>query len=195
MSNATAPSLQTVAPIEHIQVSTSNRPLSWILFFGEGKESATELDMDQPYQRGDVWGVTRRRNLIRSVLLGVPIPSMVVNDRFSARFSEPGYSRDQNWAYAIVDGKQRATTYLMFARDDFAVPASWFEADAVEQAEDTADGPYVRYSGLDRRTQRRFESSPIGVAEGRFKTLAEEQMIFDLVNFGGVPQGESDEDA
>jgi hypothetical protein len=188
----TAVSMQTEQPIEHIQVSTSNRPLSWILYFGDGEGAATELDMDQPYQRGDVWGVVRRRNLIRSILLGVPIPSMVVNDRFSARFTEPGYSQDRNWSYAIVDGKQRATTYLMFARDEFTVPASWFDSDSVVSAEETDDGPYVRYSGLDRRTQRRIESTPIGVAEGRFKTLEAEQMIFDLVNFGGVPQGESD---
>lgn len=191
--DSTRITMQTQAPIEHIQVATTNRPLGWILDFGRG-DRRRELEMDQPYQRGDVWGLTRRRNLIRSMLLGIPIPSLVVNDRFGARFREPGYEQDRNWAYAIVDGKQRATTWLMFANDEFAVPASWFAADEIEQTEDTADGPYVRYSGISRRMQRHFETLPIGVAEGRFKTLAAERMVFELVNFGGVPQGQTDDD-
>jgi hypothetical protein len=185
--------MQTERPIEHIQVATTNRPLSWILQFGRD-DHRRELDMDQPYQRGDVWGLTRRRNLIRSMLLGIPIPSLVVNDRFGAKFREAGYDQDRCWSYAIVDGKQRATTWLMFAADEFAVPASWFEPEEIEQAEDTDDGPYVRHSGLSKRMQRMFDTLPIGVAEGRFKTLDAERMVFDLVNFGGVAQGETDVD-
>jgi hypothetical protein len=184
--------MQTARPIEHIQVSTMTRPLGWILDFAR-PDHRRHLDMDQPYQRGDVWGLTRRRNLIRSMLLGVPIPSLVVNDRFSARFREPGYDQDRNWAYALVDGKQRATTWLMFVADEFSVPASWF-AEGVLRGEDTDDGPYVRHSGLSESMQRMFDTMPIGVAEGRFKTLEAERYIFDLVNFGGVAQGESDDD-
>jgi hypothetical protein len=186
-------SMQTERPLDHIQVATTNRPLGWVLQFGRD-DHATELDMEQPYQRGDVWGLTRRRNLIRSMLLGVPIPSLVINDRFGAKFTEPGYDRARCWSYAVVDGKQRATTWLMFAADEFAVPASWFESEEIVQTEETDDGLYVRYGGISRRMQRHFETLPIGVCEGRFKTLAAERMVFELVNFGGVPQGQSDTD-
>jgi hypothetical protein len=184
--------MQTDRPIEHTQFATTNRPLGWVLDFGRG-DRRRELDLEAPYQRGDVWGHTRRRNLIRSMLLGIPIPSLVINDRFSARFREAGYTQDRNWAYAVVDGKQRVTTWLMFAADEYAVPASWFESEDIDQDEDTDDGRYVRYSGLSERQQRNFDTMPIGVAEGRFNTLAGEQLVFDLVNFGGVSQGESDD--
>lgn len=185
--------MQTDHPIQHTQMSTMNRPLDWLLYFGQGRENAS-LDMDQPYQRGDVWGLTRRRNLIRSMLLGIPIPSLVINDRFSARFKEPGYSQDREWSYAIVDGKQRVTTFLMFARDEFAVPASWYKAADVIRTEDTEDGPYVRFSGLSESERRGFESLPLGTTEGKFSSLAAEEFIFDLVNFGGVAQGDTDAD-
>jgi hypothetical protein len=38
-------------------------------------------------------------------------------------------------------------------------------------------GIYVRFSGLSTPTRRRFGSLPLGVAEGRFATLAAEQEI------------------
>ncbi len=62
------------------------------------------FDMDQPYQRGVVWGVKRRRNLIKSLLMGIPVPAIVINNRFGAKFSHPGYDRQRNWMYAVVDG-------------------------------------------------------------------------------------------
>ena len=36
---------------------------------------------------------------------------------------------------------------------------------------------------------------PIAVSEAKLATLDEERDMFDLINFGGVPQGEIDEDA
>lgn len=187
-------SMQTERPIDRIPMSTMNRPLYWLIHYGTDRDNVY-LDMDQPYQRGHVWGLTRRRNLIRSLLQGVPIPSLIVNDRFGARFRERGYDQDRNWSYAIVDGKQRVTTVLMFVRDEFAVPASWYQPDDVLVTEDTDDGPYVRYSGLSTPEQRGFETIAIGVAEGKFASLAQERFIFDMVNFGGVTQGQSDDDA
>jgi hypothetical protein len=40
--------------------------------------------------------------------------------------------------------------------------------------------------------QRRFRNLPMSMSEGKLKSLEEEQRIFELVNFGGVPQGMSD---
>lgn len=186
--------MQTPEPLHETNLNSTNRPLSWLVDRALGTSRSLDFDMDQPYQRGDVWGLVRRQNLIRSLIMGVPIASLVVNDRMSARFKEPGYSQDRNWSYAIVDGKQRVTTIMMFSRDEFAVPASWFREGSVETAVDTDDGPYVLYSGLTQTGRRRFENRPLAVSEGRFPTLADEQMIFDLVNFGGIAQGDTDDD-
>lgn len=186
--------MQTSQPIQHIRMSTLNRQVYWLMHFEEKTDGGVGLEMDQPYQRGHVWGLTRRRNLIRSMLLGVPIPSLVINNRFRAKFSEPGYSRDRNWAYSIVDGKQRITTILMFIRGEFSVPASWFSPADVIQTEDTEDGPYVRWGGLSEDERRGFDTLPLGTTEGEFASLAEEEFVFNLVNYGGIAQGETDDD-
>lgn len=180
------PKLQTDGPLPEIRMHNTNRPVSWLIF------GAGEFDTDQPYQRGDVWGDTRRRNLIRWLIMGIPIPSIIINDRFTAGFRHPGYDQDRLWANAVVDGKQRTKSIVGFGRDEFAIPASWLPADRIVTTEETQDGPYVRFSGLSTPGQRFFSNIPIGVCEGHFKTMEGERLVFDLVNFGGVAQGDSD---
>lgn len=168
------------------------RPVYFFLQEMWDKDSSVMFDMTQPYQRGDVWGLKRRQNLLKSLLSGVPIPAVIVNDRFRASFQAPGYDKDRNWAYAIVDGKQRVTTLQMFARDEFGVPADWWETSDVDHV---ADDGLVYWSGLSKAGQGYFtRSCRLPTNEGRFTTLEEEQELFDLINFGGLAQGESDED-
>lgn len=188
--------LQTAAPIAELQVEHTARALDWFKMLAEG--DLTELDMDQPYQRGDVWGTRRRQLLILSLMQGVPIGAIVVNDRFAAVFHEPAYgsvrpSANRNWAMAIIDGKQRVTTIAMWLRGELAVPASWFPESEIVRTVDTDDGPYVHLTDLVDRQRRFFENKPVAVVSAKVKTLAGEREIFDLINFGGVAQGQSDE--
>lgn len=178
---------QTSQPIVRLAMSTTARPISWLQHLSH----KGELDTTQPYQRGLVWGAARKRALIRSLLMGVPIPSLIVNDRNLAGFSEPGYG-DRNWDYAVIDGKQRTDAIVGFLSDAFSIPSSWLRPEWVESPIETDDGPYVLHSGMTRAARRLLGNTPIGVSEGRFPSLAEEREIFDLVNFGGVAQGETD---
>ena len=89
---------------------------------------------------------------------------------------------DDQWTYAIIDGKQRIGAILGFIDNDFSVPGEWFEVGAVE----------VYYRDLPVEKQRRFGNKPLQFCEGTLGTIEEEQEIFELINFGGVPQGESD---
>lgn len=164
------------------RVSTTARPIE---FFLDRDFDDPRFDMDQPYQRGVAWGVKRRQNFIKSILMGVPIPSIVINDRFNAGFSHPGYSRDRNWMHAVVDGKQRVTTIQSFINNEFWIPHEWVEDDTRGQ---------VCYGDLPLPFQRRFRHTPMPVEEGQFATLDHEAELFDLVNFGGLAQGEVDDD-
>ena len=168
--------------IRTYRVNTTARGVDWFL---DRDPDDPRFDMDQPYQRGVVWGAKRKRNLIKSILMGVPVPAIVTNDRFSAGFKHPGYSQDRNWQYAIVDGKQRVSSIQGFARNEFWVPHEWFEDDVCGE---------VYFSDLTLAQQRGFRNGPVPVAEGQFKTLDQEQELFDLVNFGGLTQGEVDDD-
>lgn len=170
--------------IKKLPLNIYNRPLMTFV------NNHQELDLEAPYQRGLVWGEDRKRSLIESVLDGTPIPALILNDRFSAKFKAEGYDRDRLWAFAVIDGKQRVTALRDFTEDKFTVPAEWFEEeDIVEEAKGKEN---IVYSDLTRAFHRGFTMNTIPVAEGRFDSLEGEKQVFDRVNFGGVAQGDSD---
>ncbi len=158
--------------LKRLELFNSNRPIDVIQWWR--KEGA--LLLDPPYQRGDVWGTIRRVNLIRSILLHIPIPSIILNDRLRA-----GWKGAKQYHMAVIDGRQRLTTILMFLDDELEVPGEWFGYQG-----------QVRFSGLEIVDQRKFRNMPLAFSEGTLKTLKQEKEVFELVNFGGVPQGESD---
>ena len=153
---------------------------------------AGELDLDAPYQRGHVWGPIRRQQLMRSVFCRVPVSSIIINDRLGGDFVDDNYAADRDPAYVVVDGKQRLTTFAMFMDDELSLPAEWF-TDA--EVEDTDAGVSVVWSQLTTVTQRSFARLPVAVEEAALTTVAAERELFDLINFGGLAQGDVDDDA
>lgn len=137
------------------------------------------LDLNPPYQRGSVWGVERKRNLIRSLLMGLPIGAVFLNSR---NIMEPD---------RVVDGKQRIEAILDFLSNGLAVPAEWFVPD--ELVSDTFAMAY--FSDLTLPAQRRFRSATVATYQTKLRTEAEERELFLLINYGGVAQGETDADA
>ena len=146
------------------------RPVSY--FITMKKEGY--LHLSPSYQRGEVWGVIRKRNLIKSLMTGIPIPSIIVNERFAAGWKD--------WRVAVIDGKQRICAILDFLEDRLAVPGEWFGMDK----------DLVKFSEISQVLQRSFKSATIQVAEGRLETEDAEKEVFEIVNFGGVPQGQTD---
>lgn len=159
------------SPLSRLRLSNTNRPLDVIRHW----HNDGMLYVDPPYQRGDVWGIERRVNLIRSVLLGVPIPSIVVNDRMAADWPD-------DYRLAVIDGKQRCQTVLMFLNGEFSIPGAW-----VGMVGD------VVFGDLPLARQRRIKNHPMGFCEGCLETIEQEHEVFELINFGGVPQGEADQ--
>jgi len=108
-------------------------------------------------------------------MLGIPIPSIIINDRASAGW-------DDLITCAVIDGKQRITTVILFLTDELSVPGEWFGSVLKD----------VRFSDLSIVDQRRFRNHTLAFTEGQLKSLEEEREVFELVNYGGVPQGETD---
>lgn len=184
---------QTSAPLEHLSLNTADRQAREIVrsFGGE-----FGIDLAPPYQRGKVWTEDQQIALIRSWLTGTPTGVVIFNDRTTQEWKAAnGYDPADRGEpmYACIDGQQRITAARAWFGDELAVPASWFPADGVTAIEDTADGPYVRYTGLTLPRQRHFANrAHLTVAEARVATVEEEAAVYLLVNGGGTPQTGAD---
>lgn len=82
---------------EPIVASTKTMSISTIVSWAKNGK----LDIDPIYQRDFVWNDSACRKLINSILMGVPLPSIILYE-------------DQNGKYQIIDGKQRITSILRF---------------------------------------------------------------------------------
>jgi Protein of unknown function DUF262 len=177
---------QTSEPVHDLRMEISGRSIGeMVRWLQEG-----DATYDLPYQRGAVWTDEQRIMLILSVLSGTPIPALIINNRPQRMWFDARGGRLP--IYAVIDGKQRLTTFRMFMENDLLVPASWFPAEAVEATEATADGPYVRYTGLARRQQLSFERTAVPVAVGKLGSVQEEAAVYLRVNGSGTPQSDED---
>lgn len=184
---------QTAAPLEHLSLNAADRQAREI---ARSFSESFGLDLNPPYQRGRVWNEDQKIALIRSWLTGTPTGVVIFNDRSTPEWKAAnGYDpidRDEAM-YACIDGQQRISTAQAWFASELAVPASWFDPADVETTEDTADGPYVRWSGLTLPRQRHFANrAHLTVATARVATIQEEAAIYLLVNGGGTPQTDAD---
>lgn len=164
--------------MRELRLSPTNSPLESLIWSLQKEE----LNIDPPYQRGAVWGSDRCVALIESLTIGLPIGSIFISER---PYPE--------WP-VVIDGKQRLLAVRGWIEDKLWVPRRLFE-----EQELALRGEIVSFSGLSDVGQRRWRNgSHVQVYWSRFQgTLeeieAQERRLFDLINFGGVPQGESDE--
>lgn len=159
-----------------LSLHNTNRPLEVLAHW----HKEHYLELSPPYQRGKVWGLLRRQNLIKSLVQGIPVASLIINDRTRS----PNWPQMDSGFLVMIDGKQRTCAILDFLGSIFPVPGAWFDLDL----------PLVYFNQLSAPKQRHFRNLPIAVSEGSLESLDQEEEVFHLVNFGGVPQGESDPD-
>jgi hypothetical protein len=148
------------------------------------------LELNPPYQRGDVWTHQQRVNLIKSLLLGIPIAALILNRRGSNRLWTENEGDPGDIYYAMIDGKQRTTTGILWFTNHLAVPAEWFRTEWVPL--DHSDST-ITHDSLTKPAQRFMGLNfTIPVAEARLPTLAAEAEVYGLVNGAGTPQTEED---
>lgn len=75
---------------------------TWQIYMFRDRANAGGLELNPSYQRGNVWTDKESSELIDSVLRGIPLPSIILNQREGDETLE------------IVDGKQRLTAILRF---------------------------------------------------------------------------------
>lgn len=167
--------------LREYELQNYNRPITVFYRSGDGGPSRDYI-LDPAYQRGSVWTLEQRQNLILSILQGLPIGALFLNDRDIAN-------------YAVVDGKQRIETLQMFAAGEFSISAEWVGMDGakrVESNEDIAGAGLVTYGDLPESIRRRIDNFAVATYETRFRGTSVERYeqeleLFNRVNFGGTP--------
>jgi len=168
-------------PLERLKLDQGPRAISYLTRDDEDNES--ELVLDAPYQRGSVWDDTRRANLVKSVLLGLPTGNITIN-------TQP-YGPDSGTAVVnVVDGKQRIEALRGFVRSEYPIPSGWLPEHEVTVTTDVPGwpAPGVYFKDTTLAFQRSFARTPFTVVEAHLETVEEEAELFRLINAGGVEQ-------
>ncbi|WP_407450493.1 DUF262 domain-containing protein [Fibrobacter sp.] len=101
-----------------IQNQVSRRPstqdVSWFLDLA----STGQLDLNPSYQRRSVWNSKDRKYFLDTIFRGFPCPPIYLHKTI----------RDGRSVYAVVDGKQRLETVLMFRDNRIALPNAFGDA-------------------------------------------------------------------
>lgn len=146
-----------------------------------------DLDLNAPYQRGDVWTKEQRVNLLRSLLLSVPVAAIILNRRGSNAAWTEG---DDQPYYVAIDGKQRLTTGLMWFDGDLAIPTEWLRTEFLPAGFRES---MVTFTDLVRPGQLYMARNfVIPIAEAQLPTVAAEAEVYGLINAAGTPQTEED---
>ncbi|HBX5730757.1 DUF262 domain-containing protein [Klebsiella pneumoniae] len=66
----------------------------------------SNIQLNPDFQRRDAWDKARKSNFIESLILGLPIPQLVLAER-----------KEQRGAYIVLDGKQRLLSIRQFAAE------------------------------------------------------------------------------
>lgn len=98
-----------------MQRRSTSQDVSWFLDYRRNGQ----LNLDPPYQRGSVWNLKDRRFFLDTVFRGYPCPPIFLHKTLDA---------EQKTVYAVVDGKQRLQTLLMFADGQIALAQDFGDA-------------------------------------------------------------------
>jgi hypothetical protein len=155
-----------------------------------------DLSVDVPYQRQSVWDVHQRVMLIKSLLTGVPVPAIILNDRHSVAWRRANGEVPAGEPLSVViDGKQRLETARMWLQNAFAVPAEWFEDDEIEpsQLDTVRTRGEVHHGELTSKARIILDRLMlIPVAEAAATSVQEEAEVYVLVNSAGTQQSPTD---
>jgi hypothetical protein len=83
-----------------------------------GQIDRANIELDPIFQRRDAWDRRKKSRFIESLIVGLPVPQIVLAERKAKR-----------GRYIVLDGKQRLLTLIQFARGDFKLMGLELRAD------------------------------------------------------------------
>lgn len=155
-----------------IQVSPQDTPiLTYIQYIDRGT-----LKLDPEWQRGYVWRASRRRRLIESIFLKLPIPPVLLY-------------KDKNERLFVIDGRQRLETVYRFSKgsNDKKQSFSTFgkKTPGWKEGERLHEAAGKRYDKLPESFRNIFDMATINARV--FENLERKKLyeIFKRYNVGG----------
>jgi hypothetical protein len=123
-----------------------------------------------PFQRPAVWDVSRQRQFIESLFLGLNSTAIVVTDN---EWHDDGRRLPKtSW---IIDGQQRLTALAAFLAGELAI----FDN--------------VRFADLDAADRRRLDHAPLARIKVSYRTSeADLKTLYERLAFGGLAHSEDD---
>lgn len=133
-----------------------------------------QYDLSPYWQRNDVWKENRKSNLIESILLGLPLPSI-----FVMVVRTPNSSKTK---FEVIDGKQRLSAIKEFANGEFAL----------SKLEMLPNLTGKRYSDLNDDEREQFENYGLNFNEIESTDPDVKFNMFERLNSGGVKLNEQE---
>lgn len=123
--------------------STSVQNISW---FRDRYREGT-LAIKPPYQRKPVWVARQKCYLIESILRGLPVPEIYIQ-----QITTP----DGDTTYAIVDGQQRMRSVLQFVGAESDPEEAEYNKFALDKLEPTSDWHNFTFADLPAEVKKKF---------------------------------------
>lgn len=132
------------------------------------------IDMDPKFQRRAAWDIQRKSHLIESLIIGLPIPNIVLAE-----------SREKRGKFIVIDGKQRLSSLYGYMSEQEAEP---FELKNLSVRPDLNGVDYKRLQ-IDFSSDANFlENAPIRTVVIRnWPSDYFLYVIFDRLNSGSLP--------
>lgn len=150
-------SIPRVEEDDDIRFQYSQRNLQGLLW----QYYSSGIDIDQDYQRGNVWSPEQKYMLIESIYKNIEIGKFTLIRR--------SFSEELDKYYEMLDGKQRLTALLEFYESRFMYKGRY-------------------YHEMNGRDQGHFDSYSISYSETEPLTPEQKYRYFLKLNTCGVPQ-------
>jgi hypothetical protein len=138
------------------------------------------IELNPRFQRRDAWDITRKSRFIESLILGFPIPQIVL-----------AANRQEKGKFIVLDGKQRLLTILQFyGRSDENIPNNAFALRNLEFRRDLIGKKYEDFKN------DVFLSSELNVLDNQtirtvlIRSWTKENLLYKIflrLNIGGTP--------
>lgn len=134
-----------------------------------------KLVLDPNFQRREVWDIKKKSKFIESLILGIPIPSILLAD-----------DRKNN-QYIVIDGKQRVSTIIQFMAIDNDNKGFKLKGLEILKALENFDYQQLQTDGEVVDLLAAFQNAILKSSIVRNYTEEQLYFIFNRLNTGSVP--------